>query len=81
MDMEKLAKKALAGKNTEALRALTDSEAGEKLASRIDGQTLEKAVREGDMETLSEALKTVLGTPEGRAFMEQVRKAADGHGR
>lgn len=81
MDMEKLAKQALAGKNTAALEALAKSGAGEKLASRIDGAALEKAARTGDMDALSAMLKDVLSTPEGQSFIGQVKKAADSHGR
>ncbi len=81
MDMEKLAKQALAGKNTAALESLAKSGAGGKLASQIDGAALEKAARAGDMNALSAMLKDVLSTPEGREFIGQVKKAADGHGR
>lgn len=81
MDMEKLAKQALDGKNTAALEALAKSSAGEKLASQIDGKALEKAVRAGDMTALSAMLKDALSTPEGQSFIGQVKKAADSHGR
>lgn len=81
MDLEKYAKKALEGKDTGALEALTRSEAGEKLLARFDGAAMEKAARSGDMNALSALLKTVLSTPEGREFAETVKKAAGGHGR
>ena len=81
MDLEQYAKKALQGSDTAALEALTRSEAGAKLLARFDGTALESAARSGDMNALSALLKTVLSTPEGRDFANEVKKAADGHGR
>lgn len=81
MDMEKMALRLMNGENGAALKALTESEAGARLAARFDGRSVEQALREGDDETLRGVLQSVLGTPEGRRFAEQVREAMDGHGR
>ena len=81
MDMEELVRRTLAGKDKKQLEKLTESGAGAQLASRFDGAAVEKAAREGDMKTLSAMLQKILATPEGREFAQQVKEAADGHGR
>ena len=81
MDLDKLARQALAGKNTAALEVLANSPDGAKLAACVDGRALEKAARAGDMNALSAMLRDVLNTPEGQAFVGRVQKAADENGR
>lgn len=81
MDMEKYAKQLMEGKNGAALQKLTQSDTGAKLAAKFDGAAIEKAAREGDAKALSQILKNVLNTPEGRDFAAQVQKAVGGNGR
>lgn len=81
MDMEKYAKQLMAGKNGAALEKLTQSDLGAKLASKFDGAAIEAAARSGDSQALSQILKSVLATPEGKDFAAQVQKAVDGRGR
>ena len=81
MDMEQAADRLRNGKNGEALRRLTESEAGAALAERFDGRAVERAARAGDTETLAQLMRDILSTPEGARFAEQVKKAVDGGGR
>lgn len=81
MDMEKYAKQLMDGKDGGALRELTRSELGSRLASRIDGAAIEKAARDGDQAALARILQNVLSTPEGRDFAAQVQKAVGQNGR
>ena len=81
MDLEECARQLMEGRQGDALKKLTESEAGAKLAARFDGAEVERAARAGDSASLSKLLGAVLSTPEGRAFAEQVRKAVDQGGR
>lgn len=81
MDMNEYAKILREGKSGQALQELTQSELGAKLAAKWGGADIEKAAREGDAETLSRLLQSVLSTPEGREFAARVQKTVDGHGR
>lgn len=81
MDMEQYARELMQGKNAGALQRLTQSENGAKLAERFDGRKIEQAAKNGDMQALSQLLKNVLSTPEGRSFAAEVQKAVNGDGR
>jgi len=81
MDMEKMAEKIMAGSGGDALKKLTESKDGARLAARFSGAAVEEAARRGDTAELTRLLRTILSTEEGRQFAEQVRKAMDGHGR
>lgn len=74
-------KKLSEGENGADLQALTRSESGARLAARLDGGAVEKAVRSGDDKALREVLESVLQTPEGRDFAAKVRETMSGHGR
>ena len=80
MDMEKMAKKIMEGSSGDALKKLTESKDGARLAARFSGSAVEEAARRGDTAELTRLLGTILSTDEGRQFAEQVRKAMDGHG-
>lgn len=80
MDFESCGRELLKGKNASALQELARSEDGRKVAAMVDGNSLEKAAREGDRNALSEALQKILSTPEGRRLAEQVKKAVKGDG-
>ena len=58
---------------TDALRALTASEDGVRLAAMLDGDRLEKAAKSGDAGALRALLGAVLQTEEGRRLAESVR--------
>ncbi len=75
MDLEKYARQVQQSPQGAALEKLTRSEAGAKLAASLDGEKLEKAAKAGDMQALSQILKGVLSTPEGKSFARQVEKA------
>ncbi len=81
MDLEQAARALREGENGEALRRLTESEAGAALAGRFDGRRIERAVKNGDTEALSRLLSELLSTPEGARFAGEVRRAVDGGGR
>ena len=81
MDLEKYARQVRDGKQGQALEVLARSEAGAKLAARLDGESLEKAARSGDMEQLGRILQEVLSTTEGKRFAAQVQKAVKPDGR
>ena len=81
MELEKMLRRLAEGENAASLQALTESEAGARLAGALDGAAVERAVRSGDDAALRSLLEGVLKTPEGRAFAAGVREAMDGHGR
>lgn len=81
MELEKYAKQWLQGENGDALKKLAESEAGAKLAARLDGGQIENAARTGDTKALADILKGVLSTPEGKSFAQQVQKAVKRDGR
>ena len=81
MDMEKLISQAKQGKQGAALKKLTQSEEGAKLAAKVDGAKLEAAAREGDAKALTALLQDILATPEGKSFAAAVEKAVKGDGR
>ena len=81
MELEKYAKEWMQGENGEALKKLAESEAGARLAARFDGVQIENAARTGDTKALTDILKGVLSTPEGKAFAQQVQKAVKRDGR
>ena len=72
MDLEQQAKKLREGENGEALRKLTESEAGTRLQSRFAGSGIEEAARRGDGTALAGMLRQILATPEGKDFARQV---------
>ena len=81
MDLDKYIRELKYGKSAEALKKLTESEAGARLAGKVDVSKLEKAAQQGDMRTLSAMLQSVLATPEGRSFAAQVERAVRENGR
>ena len=81
MDLDKYIRELKYGKSADALKQLTESEAGARLAGKVDVSKLEAAARQGDMNTLSAMLKTILSTPEGRNFAAQVERAVKQNGR
>lgn len=81
MDLDKMAEKIMSGSSGEALKKLTESKQGARLAERFSGAAVEDAARRGDAAELTRLLGTILSTEEGRQFAEQVRKAVDSHGR
>ena len=81
MDLENYARQVKRSEKGAALEKLTQSEAGAKLAARLDGAKLEQAAKAGDMKALSAMLKGILATPEGKSFAAQVEKAVKDNGR
>lgn len=81
MDLEKYKRQVQQSDKGGALDQLARSEAGAKLAARLDGEKLEKAAKAGDMKALSDMLKGILSTPEGKNFAAQVQKAVKKDGR
>lgn len=75
INLEEYARQVRQGKNGAALEKLTTSEAGVKLAAKVDGERLTKAAQQGDAQTLADMLKGILSTPEGKSFAAQVEKA------
>ena len=81
MDLEEYARQLRQGKQGAALDGLARSEAGARLAARLDGKELERAAKSGDMQELGRMLQSILATPEGKTFADQVRKAVKRDGR
>lgn len=61
----------------EKFQSIINSKTGEQLAKTLDINEIEKAVHSGDTKVLSALLKSVLETPEGKTFAEQVRKTVN----
>lgn len=78
MDIEKYSESILGSKNAGALRRLSESENGRRVADMLDEEKLKRAMQSGDGEMLTAALKRILSTPEGRALAADVKKAVDG---
>ncbi len=75
MDFEKIARELQRSGKAEKLRAVADSPECRRLGELLGEKSLEKAAASGDQEALKGILAQVLGTEEGRALAEQVRKA------
>ena len=75
MNLEEYARERLGKGEKEALDRVARSEAGARLAARVDGSAMEAAAREGDMKALSAMLRDILATPEGKTFAAEVQKA------
>lgn len=80
MDLERIIRETKAGGQGSALDDLARSEAGARLAAKLDGKKLEQAARNGDMQALGRMLQGLLATPEGKDFAERVQRAVQGHG-
>lgn len=78
MDIEKYSEGVLNLKNAGALRRLSESENGRRVADMLDEEKLKRAMQSGDGEALTAALQKILATPEGRALAADVKKAVDG---
>ena len=59
---------------TEEIKKIAQSSDGQCISSMLDPQTMEKAARGGDTESLKNMLGKILETPEGRRLAESVRK-------
>lgn len=81
MDINELENEILKGKNTKALQKIADSEAGRRLAGKVDVAAIERAAQEGDTQALSDILRRVMETPEGKELAKKVKKAVSQDGR
>lgn len=79
MNWEEQARKLMNGEMGKSLQELMNSETGARLAHSLDGKAVEEAAKAGDTTALTNLLKGMLKTPEGKAFAEQVRKTVN-HG-
>jgi len=75
MDFDKLNESILSGKNAEALKKLAEGKTGRSVADLINEKELLRAAKDGDSDTLSGMLNTILSTPQGRALVDEVKKA------
>ena len=73
-DLEQLRRELERQGKAEKLKALADSAEGQKIGKMVDAEKLSEAARTGDTAALRELLSRVLGTAEGRALAENVRK-------
>lgn len=78
MELGKYSEQLLSSKNAGALKQLSESENGRRVAGMLDEDRLRRAVESGDGETLQAALHKILATPEGRALAAEVKKVVDG---
>ena len=81
MELEKYAQEWMRGESGAALRKLMDSETGAKLAAQVDSEKIQRAAKAGDTKALEEVFRSVMSTPEGKAFAQQVQKAVKQDGR
>lgn len=77
MDLGKYSEALLSSKNAGALRQLSESENGRRVAGMLDEEELRRAVQSGDGDALQAALQTILSTPEGRSLAAEVKKVVD----
>lgn len=77
-DLEKLGRQLESGPLGDSLRQAAASAEGRRLMGRLDAQALEKAAREGDMQSLKNILASVLASPEGKALAGMIKQAAGG---
>lgn len=78
MELGKYSEQLLSSKNAGALKQLSESENGRRVAGMLDEDGLRRAVESGDGEMLQAALHKILATPEGRALAAEVKKVVDG---
>lgn len=78
MDLGQYSQSLLSSKNAGALKRLSESENGRRVAGLLDEGQLKRAVESGDGDALRSALDTILSTPEGRALAAEVKKVVDG---
>lgn len=78
MDLGKYSESVLSSKNAGALKKLSESENGRRVAGLIDEEKLKRAVQSGDGDALQSALQTILSSPEGRALAAEVKKVVAG---
>ncbi len=81
MDLEGYAKMVRQGDSGAVLDALARSGEAEKVLAGLDKRKLEQAAKAGDMKALSQLLRDVLATPEGRRLASQVKRAVNSDGR
>ena len=67
-DWEALGSALLAGKNGEALRALSESDEAKRLGAALPREAAEEALRSGDEEKMKALLQSILSTREGQAL-------------
>ncbi len=77
MDLEKYSEGVLSSKNADALKRLSESANGRRVAGLLDEQRLKEAMQTGDGDALKSALHKILSTPEGRALAAEVKKAVE----
>lgn len=78
MDLGRYSEELLSSKNAGALKKLSESASGRRVAGMLDEEKLKRAVQSGDGDALQAALQTILSTPEGRALAAEVKKVVDG---
>lgn len=59
---------------TERIRALAESDDGQRLGRMVDARAVEEAARTGDADALRRMLTQVLNTDEGKRLAENVRR-------
>lgn len=74
-DLESLGRQLEKSGKSEELRRLAESEDGKAVGRLIDADSLGRAAKSGDMETLHDILRGVLSTDEGKRLAESLRKA------
>ena len=73
-DIEQLRRELERQGKAKQLRALAESAEGQSVGRMVDPAKLSEAARTGDAAALKDMLARVLGTAEGRALAENVRK-------
>jgi hypothetical protein len=76
-NFESVEKQLVESGKADKIKAIADSADGQRLASRLDAQKVERAAKSGDSEALRGILLEVLGTGEGKRLAEQLKRAME----
>ena len=71
-DVEKIKRDLFSGKKAGAVKDVVNSKEGRSVGKMIDGDSLKKALAEGDSNTMQSILNQVLATDDGKALVKQI---------
>lgn len=75
MDLERIKKEVLDGKEAEKVKNLADSDVVRRIGKSVDAQELRRAAQSGDDKALGSILEKVLSTPDGKELMKKVEES------
>lgn len=77
-NFEKMGEELLKSGKAEQIKALAQTEGGQRLTAMVDSQALERAARDGDARSLEKILGQILATPEGRELKRSIDQIMGG---